>query len=711
MGETLNKSEVIEAASDDTGITWDDLKSVPFAQETSPAERTDTKEVLTDDEDAVGLSIDRIRELNRDVDGTLIEEYANSEIFGMLGEKNIDITSIKPVQEQLLKIPEESRQLFADVVNSYSSSENWRPYFMATLTSFGNENFSDLIHSVSTSEHPIAIEAFSKIIMHKDNYLGLSSVEDLEKIDSIIDEKINEARENNDTKSFENYSLLKKYNLSLDEAKILVQKYGYKVENVPTEKYTDTKNFLVGLKQLVTTNTINDFESTLEKSPDTTLSRYPDFQIGAQRLYSDSYKQELFSADGKKAILEDGVKIIDAGTDFKMIVRSNGAFSDRGQDKSINYAEQWNRPSRATLSFSTSLISADHLFYYGISEASAENPTITYGFSNIDDDAVVENSLGDDATIHRRKRTLDVSSYNDYRGVSPTTYDGCGQRFMSFDDMIDDSSSALHTETVMSRFYIDENDQEKRRQPDYVVYIKTSEKYHDDPRYEQSKRAAADFGIPIVLVDAEKTLSEKNRHIGEKVQDLQQEWGVDKVMQIMQEYSNNALRQTTDDIGELVDKYFPTNQDGTNVLESFIEQQFSIASEEDEQKLFDGLMVLNAKKKVLSSDFMVNLVRKNPNLQDKISLYEQELIGVTVRPQNGEGFDDYLQRKACYEICDENGLTPVESLLRNRSAELQKRVDICKQYGVRISEETLGIISYNLEESAQICQEYDIEPT
>ena len=107
----------------------------------------------------------------------------------------------------------------------------------------------------------------------------------------------------------------------------------------------------------------------------------------------------------------------------------------------------------------------------------------------------------------------------------------------------------------------------------------------------------------------------------------------------------------------------------------------------------------------------LTLYAKTQIYKIKYSLYEQELIGVTVRPQNGEGFDDYLQRKACYEICDENGLTPVESLLRNRSAELQKRVDICKQYGVRISEETLGIISYNLEESAQICQEYDIEPT
>ena len=704
MGEKLERSEVIDSTSDNTETTWDDLRKIPFPQETSLAEKTKTENFLKS-------SIDRIRESNLDVDNTLVEEYMNSELFDMLGDKNVDITSIKPVQEQLLKIPEESRKLFVNIVNVYPSNENWRPYFMATLNSFNNEKFSELLHSVSTSEQPIDIDAFSKIIMHKDNYLGLSSAEDLGKIDTIVNEKIDEARINNDTEAFENFSLLKKYNLSLDESKILVQKYGYKVENVSTEKYAEMRDFLGNLKQLVVTRNINDFESMLENSPDTELSRYPDFQIGAQRLYSDSYRRELFNPSNKEIVLEDGVKIVDAGTNFKMIVRSDGAFSNYGQEKFVNYAKQWNRPSRATLSFSTSLISANHLFYYGTSAASAENPTVTYGFSNIDDDAVVENSLGDDATIHRRRRTLDVSSYNDYQGVSPTTYDGCGQRFMSIDDMIDDSSSAIHTETVMSRFYIDENGIEQRRQPDYVVYIKTSEKYHDDLKYEQSKKAAADFGIPVVIVDAKRTLSENGRQMGEKVQEMQHGWSVDKAMQIIQQYSNNAIRQTSDDIGELVDKYFPTNQDGTNILESFVAQQFSMSSDEDGQKLFDNLMVLNAKKKILSNDFMVNLVRKNPNIQDKVSLYEQELIGVTVRPQNGEGFDEYLQRKACYEICDENGISPAEGLLRNGSTELQRRVDVCKQYGVPMNEETLGVLSYNLEESAKICQEYNIEPT
>lgn len=83
-----------------------------------------------------------------------------------------------------------------------------------------------------------------------------------------------------------------------------------------------------------------------------------------------------------------------------------------------------------------------------------------------------------------------------------------------------------------------------------------------------------------MIVDVERTLSENGRQIGEKVQEMQQEWSVDKVMQILQQYSNNAIRQTSDDIGELVDKYFPTNQDETNILESFVAQQFSMSSEE-----------------------------------------------------------------------------------------------------------------------------------
>lgn len=34
MGEKLGRSEVIESTSDNTETTWDDLRKIPFVQET-----------------------------------------------------------------------------------------------------------------------------------------------------------------------------------------------------------------------------------------------------------------------------------------------------------------------------------------------------------------------------------------------------------------------------------------------------------------------------------------------------------------------------------------------------------------------------------------------------------------------------------------------------------------------------------------------------
>jgi hypothetical protein len=39
MGEKLERSEVIESTSDNTETTWDDLRKIPFPQETSLAEK------------------------------------------------------------------------------------------------------------------------------------------------------------------------------------------------------------------------------------------------------------------------------------------------------------------------------------------------------------------------------------------------------------------------------------------------------------------------------------------------------------------------------------------------------------------------------------------------------------------------------------------------------------------------------------------------
>ena len=657
-------------------------------------------------------SLETLHFINQDLEKTLLPEYVESNLFDRLTTKNIDITAIGPVQEQLCSIPKQSQELFLSIIDGFCRDDNWKPYFSAILNNFTNGKFADLVESASATEK-VNLPALSRIMAHKDNYLGITDVSELQNIDSIIDSKIATSAEQGDLKGWQNFSLLKKFNLSLDESKILVQKYAYKVEDVEVQEYSDMKNFLGSLKRILSAENPEDFRNLLTATSNLNIQDYPDFQIEAQRMYAESFNQDLFSITDKKFIEEDGVRIIDAGIDFKMMVRSDGAFSEQpGQINDGNYSENWNRPFRGNTSFSTSLIASNHLLYYGLTKYSENSPTITYGFSDLDDDAIVENAMGDDATIHRRKLTLDTSSYRDFRNISPTTFDGCGQRFMTFDDIMDDSSRTIHTETVISRFYKDEDGEERRRQPNYVVYVKTGDDYRDDAQYEEAKKAACDFDIPVVIIDMEQVLVHEQAKVNSMIEKLKQNWSLDEVVAIVQSYSNNAIKQLRSGPSELVSRYFPDEENGENLMEEFITEQLANAPSTERQSLFDKLMVLNAKKSIVSDTFMAKLEHAYPDIVADLEKYGNEIYGITVNNQSKEVSYGFRKAKDCITICEENGLGLTDELLTKRGPnELNRAIEACKNAGVVPSEELALIQPYELERVTILCQKNEIKPT
>ena len=704
--EDVNTSEDFSAE----GVSWANPGKFPAFM--SGVNNIETETGVEQPSSAKEASLEIIRSANQDVENTLLPEYVESSLFDRLGTKNLDITAIRPVQEQLCSIPEQSQELFLSIIDGFDRDDNWKPYFTAVLNNFTNGEFADLIESASNAKE-VDLSALSRVMAHKDNYLGITDVSELQNIDNIIDNKIAASAEQGDLKGWQNFSLLKKFNLSLDESKILVEKYAYRIEDVEAKEYGDMKNFLGNLKQIISAENPEEFRDLLAVAPNLSIQDYPDFQIEAQRMYAESFNQDLFSVSDKEFIEEDGVRVINAGTDFKMIVRSDGAFSERlEQTSDDNYSKKWNRPSRSNTSFSTSLIASNHLLYYGLSEYSENSPTITYGFSDLDDDAIVENAMGDDATIHRRKLTLDTSSYGDFRDISPTTFDGCGQRFMTFDNIMDDSSRAIHTETVMSRFYKDENGEEQRRQPSYVVYVKTGDNYREDVQYEETKKAARDFNIPVVVIDMEQVLAHERAKVDLMREDLKQNWSLEEAVAVVQSYSNNAIKQLRSGPSELVSRYFPDEINGKSVMEDFIADQLANTPSTERQSLFDKLMVLNAKKGIVSDIFMAKLEHANPDITADLKKYGNEIYGITINDQSKEVSDGFRRAKDCIAICEENGLGLTDELLTKRGPnELRRAIEACKGAGVVPSEELALIEPYELESVANLCQENDIKPT
>lgn len=82
----------------------------------------------------------------------------------------------------------------------------------------------------------------------------ISTEEQLKKYDNIVEQKILNSLANNDVNSYKESILLKKFNLSLKEAKLLCQKYCHNLEEMQIEN-----NFLDVLKTIKKNSLINKY--------------------------------------------------------------------------------------------------------------------------------------------------------------------------------------------------------------------------------------------------------------------------------------------------------------------------------------------------------------------------------------------------------------------------------------------------------------------
>lgn len=82
--------------------------------------------------------------------------------------------------------------------------------------------------------------------------------------------------------------------------------------------------------------------------------------------------------------------------------------------------------------------------------------------------------------------------------------------------------SFQYNELVISS--ISQQDQTERLQPSYLVYIRQKSKYEYENKihfeqWEETVKAAAEFNVPIVVLDAEQIMAKQKNALIEKIQD------------------------------------------------------------------------------------------------------------------------------------------------------------------------------------------------
>lgn len=640
--------------------------------------------------------IKRLLEVNKNLLKTLYKDFYESEWFILFDFEMLTyITTIENTQKSLLKFTEKEKQLFLKLINAFSREYYYPPYFAALLNSIDKKEFSEFIDSLpdinTLSEEEL--RSISLLITLKKNYLNIKDYNSFKNLD--FDSLINISRINLD--EYKNIKLINSINISLEEARIICSKYCYDIETIECEEMKDIVILLNTIKKVVLAESISEVDELLNITYK--KMEYPNLQTLIQNMYVKLYNKELYDTKDKEYQEIDGVKVFDAGLDFKMIVRSEGAFSQKQSN--------WNDNVRDNYSFSSSFISNNRLTYYGLQSSGL----LTFGFNNLRDNSIVENSLGDNATIHRRRYTLDPRSYDDFKTPNKVTGDGCGQFFSTIDSINNLATRRVHTEITLERFYKNENGNEVRVQPSYIVYYIYNENFQNDELFTNSINAAKEFNIPLVTVNVKKVLLNEIDKVNKKYEECFTNPTIENIEELFFLYSNNYVDKeyVCDAAKEIYEEIFkPGAMD--QMITNLLSRCDSLnKTPEFYQNLFDKLMIINEPKKQISMELLYKMYKKYNLVADTLKL-TQTLEGIipTGKYQVSE-FYDFDTIITIEEIFNKYNIKISDLIFKLRKYKVQDTIKYLEKYNIPINEETITIDGPQIDRNISLCQAYGIE--
>lgn len=640
--------------------------------------------------------IKRLLEVNKNLFKTLYKDFYESEWFILFDFEMLTyITTIENTQKSLLKFNEKEKQLFLKLINEFSREYYYPPYFAALLNSIDKKEFSEFIDSLpdinTLSEEEL--RSISLLITSKKNYLNIKDYNSFKNLD--FDFLINISKINLD--EYKNIKLINSINISLEEARIICSKYCYDIETIECEEMKDIVILLKTIKKVVLAESISEVDELLNITYK--KMEYPNLQTLIQNMYVKLYNKELYDTKDKEYQEIDGVKVFDAGLDFKMIVRSEGAFSQKRSN--------WNDNVRDNYSFSNSFISNNRLTYYGLQSSGL----LTFGFNNLRDNSIVENSLGDNATIHRRRYTLDPRSYDDFKTPNKVTGDGCGQFFSTIDSINNLATRRVHTEITLERFYKNENGNEVRVQPSYIVYYIYNENFQNDELFTNSINTAKEFNIPLVTVDVKKVLLNETDKVKKKYEECFTNPTIENIEELFFLYSNNYVDKdhVCDAAKEIYEEIFkPGAMD--QMITNLLSRCDSLnKTPEFYQNLFKKLMIINEPKKQISMELLYKMYKKYNLVADTLKL-TQTLEGIipTGKYQVSE-FYDFDTIITIEEIFNKYNIKISDLIFKLRKYKVQDTIKYLEKYNIPINEETITIDGPQIDRNISICQTYGIE--
>lgn len=481
-------------------------------------------------------------ELTRTINYQIIDErYRN------LDEYLPILTCHQELQEQIISLNDNELRAFSICLNAYlNKTQDWTPTAVGMLQNLSQ--YSSLLDSLEAIElqNEDKVQLLTKLLSEP-NYFSIKNIDEyIEKKNRICDLILN----NPNSQELEQFTLIsemseedrirfavleKNYGLSLDQAQSLISKFGNDIQSISGlgENADYYRKLINSLKFICDEKNISQISQVLFESKGRVLNANV-VEREIKDIYDKDYISQLYrplEEDFERE--EDGVLIYKAGKStegkFLMETHSPGAVYADEDLKKGDFKSAWNKPKVKSQAFCTVTSRQDMLI-------ATNTPFLEYGFYDFE-----QGSL-------RAGGYEDISS----DATTPVIFADEDERYCGVDDKINKTRNI--NENDRSRTQVDGT----RKQPDYIKYRKSRfiPLQKAQQIWENSKKAAKQFGIPIVIVDQDECTRRENEELQGMIQKFNETKNPELIMNIIVKFENN---RKGNDFGKI--KGRPINKD------------------------------------------------------------------------------------------------------------------------------------------------------
>ena len=555
--------------------------------------------------DEIRRKYERLLQDNADLNETIDIRILSSK-YNFLDDILDMIVADRIVQEQLLSLSDEKLELFKMLYQRLEENVDYNiPYITTILNKMGRttpytawrntpyyryeELENSIIEGLENGKELSTEEIDNLLYLYTSNLKwDINNLEELSDFPNIFQSSVDafmEKAQSEEPKDLDNIKLallLKTYGINVKTATNICKKYNIKgipitQENVDLfEMYKAMLDIIGEDNPDVLIDTYNQFSSQM--SPHPNFMRTITFENSMRKVFAQTLNSSVYKCTDSYTI-NDGVKIFDAGTDFKMIVTAIGAYQGDFPDQE-NYFDYWNSPTIRSHGNCCSLIGNNNL-----SMATPKN--IILGFSTMDDNMLLLSGCKD-LNSTTSSRNFNIASEESF-GTNPD------DPYIEFSnpDILIDNTRGDYNELVYERRDLSSNPLFYKKNPDYIVFIEEYEniddyfeEYKDNPdalaylneqkksqehQLEQSLKAAKDFNIPIVRINRETCAKQAIFEIEQLLSEFENTLNPEYLERMICQFENNRVGNHDKHL-IIRSKYFSTTQMSTylNRLEKTI---------------------------------------------------------------------------------------------------------------------------------------------